>query len=198
MLNKLILKKIWLKKDEVPILVIRKSAVCWLASWLAVFLILAVDFFLMAWLFTYDIWGILVWLVAIIIALVIFIRAYLEFYFTAWVLTNLRLIDIYQKGFWGREKTETVYNNIAEAYSKKQGLAGVFNLGDLYLTLKNSQAKLLIGKVRGYERALSEIILQQENYRQTAGSRQSQAAQSLLLKIKHKVGEKKFQQLIGD
>lgn len=199
MLNKLIIKKIWLKKDELPILVIRKSAWCWLGYWLMSFGLLVVAFFLMYFLFIYGIWGVIAFLVVVIIALLIFLRAYWEFYFTVWVLTNLRLIDIYQQGFFHREKTETFYDGIAEAHAQKHGFWGsLLNLGDIYLTLKDSHVRLILRKIRGYERALSEIIMQQDNYRHNYSRGRGDQSGFILAKLKKKLGERKFNELIGE
>lgn len=196
--NRAIVKKIWLKNGERPLLVIRRSKWCWSVSWLLALLLSAGACFLMPFLLTYGYYGIAAISVMIGIAAIVFLRAYVEYYYTAWVLTDLRVVDIYQKGFFTQEKAETVYDQIKEAYSRRQGWGGLLNLGDLYLTLTDEKNRLKLSKVRGYERALSEITLQQENYRQRLSGHRHERAEELLLKIKNKVGEKKFQELIGD
>lgn len=195
--NRMIVKKIWLKNGEQPLMVIRRSKWCWAGSWLSALLLSAAACFLMPFLLNYGYAGIAAMAVIIVLSAIVFFRAYVEYYYTAWVLTDLRVVDIYQKGFFHQEKSETVYDQIKEAYSRRQGWGGLLNLGDLYLTLADEKSRLRLSKVRGYERALSEIILQQENYRQRLSSHRHDQAEELLLKIKHKVGEKKFQELIG-
>jgi hypothetical protein len=198
MANKAIVKKIWLKNNEKPIMVIRRSKWCWSVSWLLALLLSAGACFFMPFLLIYGYIGVMAVVAVVVVAVIIFLRAYLEYYYTAWVLTDLRVVDIYQKGFFHQEKSETVYDQIKEAYSRRQGWGSILKLGDLYLTLADEKSRLRLSKVRGYERALSEITLQQENYRQRLSGHRHERAEELLLRIKNKVGEKKFQELIGD
>jgi len=198
MLNIVLIKKIWLKKDELPILVIRSSLINWFWSWLFGGLILIAAFFLMYYLWQQRIWGIPVFILMILISLFIVSRAYFEYYYTCWILTNLRLVDFYQQGFFHRETSEVIYDKIMEAYSKREGIiGGLFNLGDIYVGISGSKAKLKLKRVRGYDRAVAEIILQQENYQSNLLDEKEKRAQFLLLKIKNKIGSKVFNDLIG-
>ena len=200
MLNNLILKKIWLKGDELPVLVIRCSLINWFWSWLIAFVLIVGACFSMYYLFQrFGQRGLIIVGVIIVLAVVVFFRAYCEYYFTAWILTNIRLVDLYQKGFFQREMSELVYNRIKEVYGKKAGVAaGLFNLGDIYLTPVASRAKFKLGLVRGYEWAIAEIILQQENYERNLHDDKESRAQYLLLKIKKKLGADEFNRLISD
>lgn len=199
MLNTVLLKKIWLKKEEVPILVIRSSLLNWF--WPLVFsaALLVGAFFLMYFLWQYDWWGVLVFALMVFSAAVIFCRALYEHYFTCWVLTNLRLIDLYQRGFFRRETSEAIYNKLKDIFAKKSGLvSSLFNLGDLHVSLSDSRVMLALAGVRGHERAVSEIILQQENYQKNLSDAKERKAQYLLMKIKNKLGNKAFNNLLGD
>lgn len=199
MLNSLILKKIWLKNDELPVLIIRESYINWFWSWLSAIIILAGDFFLMFWLFRFDVWGLIFFITALIISLFILARAWWQYYFTAWVLTNIRLIDIHQAGFFRRDISEVVYSSIKEVYAQKRGFVrAISGTGDLILEIKDSQVKYRLPLVRGYERAISEIVLQKENYQRFISNKGERRAQFLLNKIKIKLGEKVFNELIGD
>jgi hypothetical protein len=57
--------------------------------------------------------------------------------------------------------------------------------------------KLLLSNV-GHERAVSEIILQQENYQHNLSDNKERRAQYLLMKIKNKIGSATFNKLLGD
>jgi len=199
MLNVVLLKKIWLKKEEVPILVIRSSFLHWFWPSLISGALLFGAFFLMYYLWQYGQWGVALFAAMIVAAAFIFCRVLYEYYFTCWVLTNLRLIDLYQRGFLRREISEAVYNKIKDVYAKKSGLiSGLFGLGDIFVSLEDSRVKLGIGKVRGYGRAISEILLQQENYQKNLFDEKERRAQYMLLKIKNKIGREAFNELLGD
>jgi hypothetical protein len=140
-----------------------------------------------------------IFILSLVIALLIFFRAWWQRYLTAWVLTNIRLVDICQIGFFRRETSEIIYSSIKETYAQKRGFVNAISgTGDLLLEVKDSKAKFRLPAVRGYERAISEIILQIENYHQSADSNGSRQAQAILVKIKNKLGERAFNKLIGD
>lgn len=165
MLNSALLKKVWLKQGEMPILVIRSSLLNWF--WPIIFsgLLICLAFFSMYYLWQYGQWGFIAFAGAVLIAMIIFCRALYERYYTCWVLTNLRLIDLYQRGFFRRETSEAIYNKLKDVYADKHGLiASLFNLGDIHVSLIDSRVKLILRGISGHERAVSEIILQQENY----------------------------------
>ena len=195
MLNSILLDKIWLKKEEVPILVIRRSSLNWLWPYFIGGLLLASAFFLMAYLWRYGWAGLLLFVLMILLAAYILARALYERYYTCWVLTNLRLIDLYQRGFLRRENSEAIYDKLKDIHGAKSGL---FGLGDISVALDNSRVKLLLKGVRGYERAVSEIILQQENYEKNLSDEKEGRAQYQLLKIKNKIGAAAFNRLLGD
>ncbi|MFA5020637.1 MAG: PH domain-containing protein [Patescibacteria group bacterium] len=195
MLNQTLIKRVWLKKDEVPILVIRSSMANWLAQYLLSLVLLAVVFFLMYYFWQYGVWGLAAFAVVIIFSSIIIIRACYEHYFTGWVLTNLRLIDLYQRGFLRRELTEVVYNKIKDVHAEKHGWLG---LGDIFVTLVDSRVRLGLEGVRGFDRAVSEIVLQQENYQKNLLNEKEQRAQYLLAKLKKRLGEAEFYRLLGD
>ncbi|MFA6526131.1 MAG: PH domain-containing protein [Candidatus Buchananbacteria bacterium] len=198
MLNVALLKKIWLKKEEVPILVIRGSLLNRFWPFFFSVLLLFAAFFFMYYLWQYGSWGLSAFSLAVVFAVLLFCRALYEHYYTCWVLTNLRLIDMYQHGFFRRETSEAVYDKLRDINSKKSGIiAGVFNLGDISVSLAGSRVKLLLSNVRGHERAVSEIILQQENYQNNLSDSKERRAQYMLMRIKSKIGSAAFNKLLG-
>lgn len=195
MLNVVLLKKIWLKKEEVPILVIRSSLLNWFWQFLISGLLLVGAFFLMYFLWQFDWYGLAIFGAMVAAAIYIFSRSCCEFYYTCWILTNLRLIDLYQRGFLKREVSEVVYNKIKDVYGKK---SSALNMGDIYVSLIGSQVKLMLRRVRDFDRGVAEITLQQENYQKNLTDEKERKAQYLLLKIKNKIGAAAFNKLLGD
>jgi uncharacterized membrane protein YdbT with pleckstrin-like domain len=199
MINKRLLKKIWLKNDELPIAIIRSSCLNWFWSWTSGLIFIVFGGFLMYFLLVELGWyGIAIFFTLVVIGLIVIFRAYWSWYFTGWILTNLRLIDIYQKGFFGRETSEIIYNQIREVHSKSSGLSGILGMGDLYLKLESDKVKFKLSRVRGVDRAVSEILLQQENYQKNLIDIKENEALRLLDKLKRKLGKEVFDKLIAD
>lgn len=197
--NASLLRKIWLKKDEVPILVIRRSFYNWFWPLSFSAAIIAGDFFLMYYLWQFGWAGLLAFSLFLLLAAFLLARTLFERHYTCWILTNLRLIDMYQSGFFRRETAEAIYNKLKDVRAGKSGiLPSLFNLGDIRVSLEGSRVTLLLAGVRGYERAVSEIILQQENYQKNLTDDKESRAQYVLARIKNKIGAEAFRNLLGD
>jgi hypothetical protein len=199
MINKRLLKKIWLKHDELPLAVIRSSWLSRFWSWFLGFFLIILAVFLMYFLLLELAWlGLTIFSVLVVIGLFIIFRTYWSWYFTGWILTDLRLIDIYQQGFLGRETSEVIYSQLKEIYAKSSGFLSILGLGDLYLKVGSEKVKFKLGAVRGYDRAISEISLQQENYQKNLLDSKESEAVRLLDKIRKKIGKTAFEELIAD
>lgn len=61
--------------------------------------------------------GINIGLIVVVIGVFIFIRQAMILKYTAWVITNKRLIDFSQKGFWRSEVNEEPLKNLYKPYS---------------------------------------------------------------------------------
>lgn len=199
MVNKRLLKKIWLKNNELPLAVIRSSWLSYFWGWFLGFFLIILAVFLMYFLLLELAWlGLVIFSVLILIGLIIILRTYWSWYFTGWIITDLRLIDIYQSGFLGRETSEVIYSQLKEIYAKSSGFLSILGLGDLYLKVGSEKVKFKLASVRGYERAVSEITLQQENYQKNLLDSKESEAVRLLDKIRKKMGKTAFEQLIAD
>ncbi len=200
MVNGRLLKKIWLKNDELPIAIIRSSALKWFWSWLlGIFILISANFLLYFLLLKLEWLGLVIFLSLVFLSIIILLRTYWSWYYTGWILTNLRLIDIYQKGFFGKETSEIIYSQIGEIYAKSSGfLGGMFGFGDLYLQVSGGKAKFKLGLVRGYDRSVSEVLLQQENYQKNLINIKESESLRLLNKLKKKLGTEVFNKLIAD
>jgi hypothetical protein len=85
----------------------------------------------------------------VISSLVFFWRSFHQWSRTIFVLTDRRIIDIEQKGFFDRVVTETVYPQIDEVNYRMKGLwSTLFRYGTIRLHLEGSAADIEFEHVR--------------------------------------------------
>jgi hypothetical protein len=170
----------------------------WLHWLIAGLFIIAAAFFLYP-LVQQGVWGIYVDVILAVIGLWIFFRTYVSWYSTCWKITNWRIVDVFQRGFTHQEKTEVSYSQIENIYGKKKGIiSGLFGLGDVYISVSGSRVKLKLASCPRYAQLISLINQKREDHVNGVGDRREQKAQLLLLKIKKRLGEEKFNELIFD
>ncbi|MFA4995921.1 MAG: PH domain-containing protein [Patescibacteria group bacterium] len=72
--------------------------------------------------------------ITILIGLGIFFRTYFDYSQSVFVITNQRIINVDQDGFWKRKITETEIDKIQDAASETSGmLRTMFKFGDLVI-----------------------------------------------------------------
>jgi uncharacterized membrane protein YdbT with pleckstrin-like domain len=87
-------------------------------------------------------------LIAILVAFAIFFRAYFDYSQSVLVITNQRVINVDQNGFWKRKITETEINKIQDVSSETSGLfRTMLKFGDLVIrTAGVSQGSEIVAK----------------------------------------------------
>lgn len=134
--------------------------------------------------------------IILIAGLVLALRTYLSHYFTAFVMTDSRVVEVDQKGFFNRSVCEVSYDKIQDVtYQSKGVLAALFKLGDIYISFTDdARTKLKLPKMKNPAALSSEIL----NWRTRHSLPAAQNAEYLLEKIRHKVGEDAFNDLTSD
>lgn len=182
---------------EIVYLLARSSLFIYWKSWLfSGVLILSSAFFLYP-LFLQGWWGVAIDVFLAIIGLTIFFRACTIWYFSYWKITNHKIVDAFQKGFFSQEKTEISYSDVDSVYGQRDGFfQGIFRLGNVFIKIKSSRTKLKLPACRNYSQLISLINERREDYLDLRASSRERKAQLLLVKIKEKLGEEKFNELI--
>jgi len=199
MRNKFI-KKIISQSNEVTVEIVRKSL--WGFFWQIIFAIILINlpFFLIYPLFRQGFWGLVIFFIILALAVIFIYQIYIKYYYTVLLITNKRLIDIEQRGFLNRSVNTVLYNKIQDIECKSKGFINSFlKTGDVLITFigdSSSVIKLDLIKNPNY---VCEIIMNQRDLyikerRVIAGEK----AIRLLKKIKNKLGENKFNELISD
>lgn len=199
MLEKKLIQNLGLKDGEKTENLIRRSLWCWFWPITGGIFLIALAFFLIYPLFRWGISGVIFFALIIILGFGMLLRSYWSYYFTVFCLTNFRIIDLEQGGFFNHLATGVLYSQIQEVNYRASGLLHALRrTGDVYLSfVGNQKIKIKLKKVKQPQKVVSEILARQE-----AALRPNvfpaQQAGFLLAKIKNKIGEEAFKKLIAD
>jgi len=148
-----------LERGERIELLVRRSLWAWFWPIFFACLFIILPFFAMFPLFMIGKWGVIIFFISVAIGLVIFLRIYISKRNTVFVVTNLRLADIWQKGFIGREAVEIPYEKIKSIKCERNNLFDFFQgLGNIYLLLSDNKSKILLSKIKNHQAAADKIF----------------------------------------
>ncbi len=96
-------------------------------------------------------------------SLTIFMVAWIDFYFDIHIVTNHRVIDINQKGFFNRSISELSLENVEDATDRVSGiLPNLFNYGNVEIQTAGTKPNFLFESV-AFPREMAEIIIDLAN-----------------------------------
>ena len=190
------IKGLSLQKDEEVQKIYRRS--WWRHFWslILAFIVFVLPFFLIYPLFHYGWWGIMVFLVLLILAIWLGLRLYFVHLDTILVVTNLRLINIVQEGLVNRYVSAFLYDAVASINAKTRGFGALIGVGDLELEfLGKKRIRIILDGIKQPQKVAGEILALQETYLEDGSELE---AVKLLQKIRQKVGERAYHELIAD
>lgn len=142
-------KLISLKPGERVVAVIREDAVPYAGWILLVFLWVALPFFLLFPLFRGGALGVAIFLLLLSSGVLIGLRKWYAWQRTVFVITDRRIIDIAQRGFFERVVSEVTLEDIEDvAFRIKGAVATVFRYGLLTVQTAGNAADLEFKRVR--------------------------------------------------
>jgi membrane protein YdbS with pleckstrin-like domain len=101
--------------------------------------------------FLYTVWLLLLW--------VFFFIEWTDYYLDLWVITDRRIIDVEQKGFFHREVTSFAYNQIQDITVETKGLLETFlKFGTLHIQTAGHNRDIIIKSAQNPEEARSLIL----------------------------------------
>lgn len=143
-----IIKKINLKAGEEVVSVVRHDVLTLWLRILAAFLLIVLPFFLIFPLFKMGYWGVVIFLFLIALGLAYGLRVFVVWYYNAFIITNQRIIDIDQRGFFERIVSEAPYEKIQDASYRVRGIFGtVFHYGDVRIQTAGATVELEIHNI---------------------------------------------------
>lgn len=198
--NKILLKNINLKDNERIENIVRRSLWSWFWQIIFAAILMLLPFFLIYPLFQLGWRGVAIFALFAFCGLLLVVRIYLSYYFTVFIMTSLRIIDLERNGFFNQLVASALYSKIQEVSGQKRGIIkSFFGLSDLDITLiGEKKAGLKLINIKKADWVMSEIISMQENFLTNRRREAGEKAQYLLNKIKRRVGEDVFNRLIAD
>jgi len=137
-----------LKPHEDVLEIVRESLIPILPCLVLYILWVLVPFFFLFPLFRQGMMGLLIFFVLALSGVIMLTRRLKRWSATMLVLTDKRIVDVEQRGFFDRIVTETPYSQIDEASYRVKGLcATVFRYGSIRLELKGSAADIQFERI---------------------------------------------------
>ncbi|MFA5128401.1 MAG: PH domain-containing protein [Patescibacteria group bacterium] len=148
----LIIKKISLKAGEEIIAVVRHYGLTLWPKILAVILLLVLPFFFIFPLFKWGYWGVALFLFPILLGVIFALKIFIVWYYNAFIITNRRVIDLDQRGFFERIVSEAALETIQDVSHRRKGIwQTIFRYGDVRIQIADTDTGLEIKNVRAPE-----------------------------------------------
>ncbi len=138
-----------LKEGETLIRAVRRDALAQIRPLGFTVLLIVLDFFFLTLLIKQGTWGIVVFILVGVVAVVVGLRALVEWQLNALLITNERVVHVYQKGFFTRMVAEATYDRITDVRSTVKGVhQTMFGLGSIEVQTAGEGTNLTIDGVR--------------------------------------------------
>jgi hypothetical protein len=155
------------------------------------------DFFFLYPLIRWGDWGLIIFALVQFLALIILAKISRRYYFTAFIVTTSKIIDIDQLGYLNRAISQHPLGKIGSVSGKTSGLGGaLLGLGDIFISLPETDSQIIVSKLKDFKRAVSIIASEQEKYlkNNTGHGRNPDTA---LSKLQTEIATEKFQPPLG-
>lgn len=148
-----------LKEGEKILLIIRQAPIAFANSLLIGTLLFLLPFFLLFPLFTRGKWGVAGFIVLLSAAIVFAFYRLVDWYFNCGIITNMRVIDIDQKGLLQRTVSEVPYYKIDDvSYNIKGFRQTMFRYGNVVVAIKGYRSSVTLRNV-GRPAMIQELVL---------------------------------------
>jgi len=153
-----------LNNEEELVAVFRRHWTRYFLTPLISAVVIIADFFLLSWWMSQGTWGLVAFLVILVVFVYILIRRIYVRKRYVMILTSKRIIHCMQKGFFSKTQRECFFEKIEEiSYNKKGFLATVFNYGNLDVRTASESTGLIIDRIKRPGAVKEQIIKLQDN-----------------------------------
>jgi membrane protein YdbS with pleckstrin-like domain len=176
-----------LKKDETVISIVRKH---WITLALPVTIAVLIIGVLIGFVdvFFGSLVGIIVWLVVLGVTLVVALYYWVIHHFDSFIITDMRIVDIDQKGLFKRTVSETTFDKVQDVtYSVVGVVATSLNYGTVHVQTGGAVAKIELDHVP-HPRSVQETILEAQSLfkKRHGGELTAQQLVEILARLKNK------------
>lgn len=148
-----------LNAGEEVIKIIRQYAYCYTVSMVITIVLIVTPFFLLFLLFRQGWWGVLIFFVLLLSGVFYGIRKLFVWSFDGFLITNQRIVDFDQKGFFDRRVSETTYEKIQDISFRKKGFwQTLLNYGTVVVQTASAQVNLELKNISGPEKVQSLLV----------------------------------------
>jgi len=155
-------RAITLKPDEKILMVVRQTPIAFATSFLIGLFLFLLPFFLLFPLFSYGKWGVAGFVTLVTVAVCFCGYKFIEWYFNCGVITNMRVIDIDQRGLTNRVVSEVPYFKIDDvSYNIKGVKQTMFRYGNVVVAIKGYRSSVTLRNVAS-PAVIQELILEVE------------------------------------
>lgn len=148
-----------LKTEEVVVLIVRKYPLVFTGQILIATLFIIGPFFFMYVLFQLGGYGVVGFVVALLIGIILAVRVVVVYSFNVFIITEERIIDVDQQGFFRRTVSETTYEKIQDVSIKIHGIMQtILHYGSVVIQTAGTQANIELHGVKNPEHVQQNII----------------------------------------
>lgn len=189
-----------LKEGEEVVRIVRRYPGSLLFPALPAMAFLLGPFFFLFPLLKLGVFGALGFVILLMIGGILTARLMILYSLNALVITNQRLIDVDQRGFFHREVSESTFDKIQDVSFSMKGVSQtLFRYGTVLIQTAGAQSNLEIRYVQNPERVQELIAKQQMESRPDRQEETDISAEELLRlaqRLKKDLGEEEFQEFV--
>lgn len=201
-MSNLIIKDMVLNENEWIIKTIKQSKIVLMINLILPSIIILLPFFFLFILFSWGNKGIALFFGVLLVGIIFLIRTFIIWQFKAFIITNQRIIDIDQKGFFQRVVSNVPLKKIDDIFYKIKGFwQTISRIGSIYVTLIDHKNGLELKNVASPQLVQQMIFQLKEKEIGTNNNKTNLSAKELvemINKIRNGIGEKKFNELINE
>lgn len=155
------LKQFQIKEDEEILAELRQYFLIYAPKLILGIVLVILSFFLLFPLFYKGWWGVLIFIIIFILGVYYAVKALYVWYNNIFIITNLRLVDIDQIGFFKRTVSEAPMENIQDvSYSYSGVIQTIFRYGKIQIQTAGTSAQLELNSIKDLAET-QNIILDQ-------------------------------------
>lgn len=142
-------KFIKLKEQERIVNIVKRAGPTLFWSWFLILVLLAVPFFFMFWLFRHDWWGIILFVLPIVLSLLLLFKTIFVWQRNILIITTHRIVDIDQKGFFHKEISRVSYDQVEDVAGSIKGFWGtIFRYGNVIIQTGNGKVEVIVDRIK--------------------------------------------------
>lgn len=200
MSKRFINKHLELQEGETVRKIIHQSFYSLIGRILIIALLIIAPFFFLFPLFSWGEQGQIIFFASLILGIFLTFKTFIKWYFNALIITNKRIVDFDQRGFFQRIVSELPLNKIQDIFYEIKGIKQtIFGYGTIEIIISGTQSKLRIKNVSQLQKIQQLILQLQTDFLKNTIEHTKLSAQelvNLVKKIKAGIGEEKFREII--